>query len=103
MADSFTNDPVGQLRSIGGDARELASEVQEAASEVADLVRGELDVHPYRTLGIAALTGYVLGGGLASPLTGQFVRLGLRLALIPFLQSQIAQRPTGQTAGATQH
>ena len=36
----------------------------------------------------AAGIGYVLGGGLFSPLTSKIVRIGLRVALIPLVKSQ---------------
>jgi hypothetical protein len=37
----------------------------------------------------AAGIGYVLGGGLFSPMTARLVRYGLRLALIPLVKSQL--------------
>jgi len=42
-------------------------------------------------MALAALgVGYVLGGGLFSPLTGRVVRIGIRLALIPLVKSQLS-------------
>jgi hypothetical protein len=40
---------------------------------------------------LAALgVGYVLGGGLFSPFTGRVLSIGLRLAVIPLVKSQLA-------------
>jgi hypothetical protein len=49
--------------------------------------------HPVRSVAFALGAGYVLGGGLFSPLTarivGAAVRLGLRLAFVPLLTQSI--------------
>ncbi|MHB1845103.1 MAG: hypothetical protein ACYCWW_09750 [Deltaproteobacteria bacterium] len=103
MAETFTSDPIGQLKGITGDAKDLAVEVQEAAGQFTEFVRAEVQEHPYRTLGAAALTGYVLGGGLASPLTTQLMRVGFRLLLIPLLQAQFQQHGPTSAKSATQH
>ena len=54
----------------------------------------ETNVHPARTMASALGAGYVLGGGLFSALTGRVVatggRLGLRLAVVPFMSQSIA-------------
>jgi hypothetical protein len=45
--------------------------------------------HPGRTVAMAVAAGFVVGGGLVSPLTGRILsagmRLGLRLVLLPFV------------------
>jgi hypothetical protein len=50
--------------------------------------------HPVRSIAVAVGAGYLLGGGLFSRLTGRIVatavRLGLRLALVPFVTQSIA-------------
>jgi hypothetical protein len=65
-------------------ARDLLGRVQEEAQE-----------HPFRTVGWAAGAGFVLGGGLFTPLTARTVRAGvqvaLRLAVIPALTRGLAQ------------
>ncbi len=68
-------------------------------SAVTDL-RGTLDVdgrvrrNPYGTMAAALGIGYVLGGGLFSPLTGRIVgfglRIGLRLAVLPLLKRELS-------------
>jgi hypothetical protein len=54
--------------------------------------QGFVDRHPYGTLAAALGVGYVLAGGLFTPLTGRLVRsslrLGLRLAVLPYLEQQ---------------
>src|SRR5690606_32068961 len=70
---------------------ELASELGSTAAalyERLDLPR-QMREHPYRTLAVAAGVGYVLGGGLFTPLTAALVRVGARAALLPVLQSSI--------------
>ena len=75
-------------RSVG----EIASEIGSAAAELYDRldIWRQLQEHPYRTLAVAAGIGYVLGGGLFTPLTGALVRVGARAALLPLLQSTLA-------------
>jgi hypothetical protein len=50
--------------------------------------------HPYGTLAAALGMGYVLGGGLFTPLTSRIValglRIGIRLAVLPMLKDEIS-------------
>jgi hypothetical protein len=59
-----------------------------------DRIVREADVRPFRTAGLAVATGYLLGGGLFSKLTARLVgtglRIGLRLAFIPFVTQSLA-------------
>jgi hypothetical protein len=54
---------------------------------------GHVRRHPYGTLAAAVGIGYLLGGGLFTPLTGRIVglglRVGLRLAVWPMLKDQL--------------
>ena len=64
---------------------ELANDLGSTAAELyerLDLPRQMRD-HPYRTLAMAAGIGYVIGGGLFTPLTPTLVRVGARAALVP--------------------
>jgi hypothetical protein len=60
--------------------------------ETVDL-QGRANRHPYGTVAAALGIGYVLGGGLFSPLTGRLVglglRIGLRLAVLPMLKEEL--------------
>jgi hypothetical protein len=62
--------------------------------ELRDRLVREADVRPFRTAGLAVATGYLLGGGLFSKLTARLVgtglRIGLRLAFIPFVTQSLA-------------
>ncbi|MCL2178370.1 MAG: hypothetical protein FWC28_05470 [Proteobacteria bacterium] len=44
---------------------------------------------PYTSLALALGTGYVLGGGLTSRTTVRVLSLGLKLAMIPFVQDKL--------------
>ena len=50
--------------------------------------------HPYGTIAAALGMGYVLGGGLFTPLTSRIValglRIGIRLAVLPMLKDEIS-------------
>ncbi len=50
---------------------------------------GRVQRNPIGSVLIAAGIGYVLGGGLFSPVTKKALKLGLRLAIIPFVKGQI--------------
>lgn len=56
-------------------------------------IDGRVDRNPYSMMAAAAGSGYVLGGGLFSPLTARIVALGLhlgvRLAAIPLIQHEL--------------
>jgi hypothetical protein len=62
-------------------------------------LRGRVERNPIGMVLAAAGIGYVLGGGLFSSLTGRVVRIGLRLALIPLVKSQLANIAGGHAAG----
>src|SRR4029077_1365461 len=53
-------------------------------------LRGRVQRNPLGMVAAAAGVGYVLGGGLFSPLTGRLLSIGLRLALIPLVKSQLS-------------
>ena len=66
-------------------------------------LRGRMDRHPIGMVLAAMGVGYVLGGGLFSPLTGKLLKIGVRLALVPIIKSQLdvlagnieGERPAG--------
>ena len=63
-------------------------------------LRGRVERNPIGMVLAAAGIGYVLGGGLFSPLTGKIVRIGLRVALIPLVKSQFENLVGQQQAQA---
>jgi hypothetical protein len=68
--------------------KEAISSQAESFTRAVDL-RGRVQRNPIAMVVAAAGVGYVLGGGLFSPLTGRLVRYGIRLALIPLVKSQL--------------
>lgn len=58
-----------------------------------DVIVRETKVRPARTVALSLGAGYLLGGGLFSALTARLVgtglRLGFRLALIPFVTQSL--------------
>jgi len=72
---------------------DLLSELGETAVELYERIdlRREMEEHPYRTLGIAAGIGYVLGGGLFTGFTRRMVGLGARVLLLPLAQATLGQ------------
>ncbi|MHA7632319.1 hypothetical protein [Corallococcus sp. M7] len=76
---------------LGSDAQQF---IGNARSAVADLgqaldLKGRVERNPYGTLAIAVGVGYVLGGGLFTPLTGRILKLGVRLAALPFVKDEL--------------
>jgi hypothetical protein len=87
---------------VGQRIDHMCSAAQIAWSASCDTMRefrGVVDIdarvnrNPYGMMAAAVGSGYVLGGGLFSPLTARVVglglRLGLRLVAVPFIQREI--------------
>ncbi len=91
---------VRQSRALGDDVRGLADELAGAAREIRQKVDMSQTVqeHPFRAVLIAAGVGYVLGGGLFSPLTRRILGVGTRALLVPLIKGQL----DNMLAGATQ-
>jgi len=97
---------------INSSAQQL---IEEARSAVEDLSRsidlkGRVERSPYGMVLAAAGVGYVLGGGLFTPFTARVLRLGVRLAMLPFVKDELlgmaeaaltgaAKRPSNPTQG----
>lgn len=82
-------------RQVRRDAEALAASVQEAAGQLEHQVARNMRERPWTTLAIAAGTGFVLGGGLATKLTRLALGIGGRLALAMLVQE------LGRHAGLT--
>ncbi len=67
-------------------------------------VLGEASAHPGRSAAAAVATGYVLAGGLFSPLTARLlatgVKVALRLAVLPFVTHGIVGLTQGFIAAS---
>jgi hypothetical protein len=75
---------VDEARAFGSS---LSSQAQ-SFSESLDL-RGRVQRNPIGMVLAAAGIGYVLGGGLFSPMTSRLLKVGIRLALVPVIKSQL--------------
>jgi hypothetical protein len=87
---------VGQRVDRAGDtAQEAWSRTRETVSDIKERldIQGRVERNPYGMMAAALGVGYLLGGGFFSPLTARIVglgfKMGLRLAAIPFLESEL--------------
>jgi hypothetical protein len=93
----------GGVLTVGQRVDRINDTAQEAWTRTRDTVNdlkealdvdGRVSRNPYGTLAAAVGIGYVLGGGLFSPLTARLVgfglRMGLRLAAVPFIQNELS-------------
>jgi len=102
-----------RVERIGTDAQQL---IEDARGAVTDLsatldLKGRVDRHPYGMMAAAVGVGYVLGGGLFTPTTARLIRLGVRLAALPFVKDELLamaenavrgfQAGSGAVAGAS--
>lgn len=93
---------IGQrVDQVGRDAQTLISDAREAVDELRGRMdlHGRVDRHPYGMLLAAAGIGYVLGGGLFTPLTARVIRFGLKLAAIPLVKDELLGMAHGAVDG----
>jgi hypothetical protein len=68
-------------------------EARESISTTIDDVRERVEKQPVKTLALAVGAGYVVGGGLFTPLTGRLfytgLRVALRLAALPLVREEL--------------
>jgi hypothetical protein len=69
--------------------KEAVGNNAQSFSRAVDL-RGRVQRNPFVMVAAAVGVGYILGGGLFSPLTGKLLKLGMRAAIIPLVKSQLA-------------
>lgn len=76
---------------MGQNAQQLWSEAQGAVHQITETLdlRGRVDRNPYGMVLAAVGVGYLLGGGLFTPLTARILRFGLRLAALPFVKDEL--------------
>ncbi|WP_236069449.1 hypothetical protein [Citreicoccus inhibens] len=76
---------------LGADAQRLFTDARDAASELGQSLdlRGRVERNPYGMMAAALGVGYVLGGGLFTPLTARVLRLGMKLAALPFVKDEL--------------
>ncbi len=101
MANGRSEDPsksIGQrMDRVSDSAQQAWDRTRDAVSDikrVAD-IDGRVRRNPYGTVAAALGIGYVLGGGIFTPLTARIVglglRIGLRLSLLPMMKDQISE------------
>jgi hypothetical protein len=60
-----------------------------ACEALGEVLSENVRARPYASLALALGAGYVLGGGLTSRTTGRILNLGLKIAMLPFVQNQL--------------
>ncbi|MDC0715157.1 hypothetical protein POL68_42305 [Stigmatella sp. ncwal1] len=86
------NNGFGQrVDQIGVDAQQLWSDARSAVTGLSETldIRGRVERNPYGMVLAAVGVGYVLGGGLFTPLTARVLKLGVRLAALPFVKDEL--------------
>jgi hypothetical protein len=87
----------GKSEQLGDAAEEMWDRTRDAVDDLKRVtdIQGHVSRHPYGTVAAALGIGYVLGGGIFTPLTSRIValglRIGVRMALLPLLQDQISE------------
>lgn len=76
---------------IGSDAQQLWSDARGAVTDLGQTLdlRGRVERNPYGMMAAAVGVGYLLGGGLFTPLTARILRLGVRLAALPLVKDEL--------------
>src|SRR5438105_10573406 len=75
---------VGEARALGRSISETSQKLQSSLD-----LAGRVNRAPIASVFIAVGIGYVLGGGLFSPVIKKVLKVGVRLALIFFIRGQI--------------
>jgi len=91
-SQSSTDEGFGhRVDQIGSDAAHLWGNARSAVTDLGQTLdlKGRVDRHPYGMMAAALGVGYVLGGGLFTPLTARILRLGVRLAALPFVKDEL--------------
>lgn len=70
---------------------ELAKDANSALNGLSDAVglTDNVEKAPYAMIGAALGVGYIVGGGLFTPMTGRLLRLGMKLAAIPQVRDRL--------------
>jgi len=96
-----------RVEHINQSAHELWSEAQGAVTHLKETLdlQGRVERNPYGMILAAVGVGYLLGGGLFSRLTGNLVRLGLKVAALPYVKEELLHLAKGaiKNAGGGEH
>lgn len=101
------HDEAGFVERVGHLNESAQQLIDEARNTFEDLgeavdVRGRVRRHPYGMIAAALGAGYVLGGGLFSPLTFRLLGLGVRLAALPIVKKQLMGFAEATVSGFTE-
>lgn len=80
-----------RLEELGQEVDQLGASLNGTVDEVGNLLRSQLQVRPYTTLGMAAGAGFILAGGLSVRMTSALLGLGGRLLANRVLQEVMKQ------------
>jgi hypothetical protein len=76
---------------LGSSAQQFFTDARGAVHDLGaglDL-KGRVQRNPYGMVAAAIGVGYVLGGGLFTPLTARMLRVGVCLAMLPFVKDEL--------------
>lgn len=94
-----TRSSSGELRQdlgeLSDEARALAGTLNRVCEEACSAVGEQVQTRPYTMLGLAAGTGFILGGGLPSIISRTLIRAATRAA-ISLAVGQVVSAMTGQ-------
>ncbi len=90
--DSSQGPRVGErVDQLGSSAQQFFTDARGAVHDLGaglDL-KGRVQRNPYGMVAAAIGVGYVLGGGLFTPLTARLLRVGVRMAMLPFVKDEL--------------
>jgi hypothetical protein len=96
-----------RVTEISDSAQQLFSNARSAVHDINQYldVQGRVNRNPYGMMAAAIGVGYILGGGLFTPLTARIVQLGIRLAALPLVKDELIAMAEGalNNLGQTQN
>jgi hypothetical protein len=88
--------PIGVERRLERDTRELLAAIERLSDDATRSLRDQVDRHPYPSLGLGLLGGYVLGAGLTFRLGTFVLAAAWRAGLASFISQRTSSGSTPQ-------
>jgi hypothetical protein len=88
--------PIGVERRLERDTRELLAAIERLSDDATKSLRDQLDRHPYPSLGLGLLGGYVLGAGLSSRLGTVVLAAAWRAGLASLISRRTSSGSSAQ-------
>lgn len=85
-------------RVVAGDAQRLKGSTSRLADTFTTQVQDALRDHPYTSVGVMAGIGFVLAGGLTTPLVRAALRIGSRIAVTRAMAAVVAPQQRSATS-----